>query len=206
MNKSAKMVIVLTVTAILSGGVLSIFNLFTAPRIASYEQNVLENSIRFVMPGATSYEEKTVSGVTFYMGKDENNEIVAVAFKAEGNGFQSVISMLVGMNTKMDTILALRILSQKETPGLGTKIENDPSNKVNSKWFTDQFQELSFTGKITYVKNQKPSKPSEIQAITGATISSKSVVEILNNTINRNREILLPYLESLQKSKVKKNG
>jgi electron transport complex protein RnfG len=199
------MIIVLTVTAILSGGVLSIFNLFTAPRIAAYEQSVLENSIGFVMPGITTYEEKTIDGVTFYIGKDENNKVISVAFKAEGNGFQSIISMLVGMNTKMDTILALRILNQKETPGLGTKIENDPSSKENSKWFTDQFQKLPFAGEITYVKNQKPSKPSEIQAITGATISSKSVVEILNTTINRNREILSPYLESLEKARVK-NG
>jgi len=38
---------------------------------------------------------------------------------------------------------------------------------------------------IIYVKNSKPSKDNEIQAITGATISSKSVVNILNTNIGK---------------------
>jgi len=75
-------------------------------------------------------------------------------------------------------------LSQKETPGLGTKIVEDPSNE-NPAWFTEQFKNVKVEPEIIYVKNSKPSKDNEIQAITGATISSKSVVNILNTNIGK---------------------
>ena len=188
MNKSAKMVIVLTATAILSGGVLAYFDLFTSPIIAAYQRNELKNAIGVVLPGSVSYGEKVINDTQFYLGKNKNGDLVGVAFLAEGNGFQSKIKILVGMNPEFTKIQSLKILQQAETPGLGTKIEDDPTNKSDKFWFLNQFKNLKIGTGITYIKNKKPSKEGEIQAITGATISSESVVNILNDAINRNRK------------------
>jgi electron transport complex protein RnfG len=164
--------------------------MFTAPRIAAYQQQVLQNAVGYVMPGTTSYETLVLEGTTFYIGKNAAGEQVAIAFVAEGNGFQSKLQMIIGMNPELTEILRLKILQQAETPGLGTKIENDPSNMENHDWFTKQFVELNLSqNPISYVKNQKPINPGEIQSITAATISTRSVVDILNVTIEKNRKI-----------------
>jgi electron transport complex protein RnfG len=55
--------------------------------------------------------------------------------------------------------------------------------------FKKQFRSLSVLPKITFTKN-KTTQKNEVQAITGATISTKSVVEILNKEIARIREAL----------------
>ena len=79
-------------------------------------------------------------------------------------------------------MFGLRVLNQKETPGLGTKIAEEK--------FTGQFKGLSIEPKIAYVKNKKPEKPNEIQAVTGATISSRAVVNAVNARVAAVLDIL----------------
>ncbi len=87
---------------------------------------------------------------------------------------------MVGLAKDMNKITSLEILEQSETPGLGSKVA-DASYK-------DQYNNLVTVPTITWVKGVKPSKPNEIQAITGATISSKSVVGIVNAGIKKLRD------------------
>ena len=187
MKKSINLIVVLTFTAILSGTILAFLNSVTKPMIEAHAAEILKNAITEVLPGTDSYETKVIEDVKFYIGKDN------VAFLAVGNGFQSKLKILVGMDMKMEKILSVKILEQMETPGLGTKIENDPSNKENAGWFYKQFANLNLAqNKISYLKNEKPCKEeAEIMAITGATISSKAVVDILNAAIKKNRKIFL---------------
>ena len=53
----------------------------------------------------------------------------------------------------------------------------------------NNFKGLETSPKVEWVKNEIPDKPNEIEAITGATISSKSVVAIINNGIAKAREL-----------------
>ncbi len=191
MNTSTRLIVVLTGIAVISGAILSFFNILTAERIENYKLEQLRQSVAMVMPGTQDYETLTLSGKVFYLGKDAQGSPTGVAFKAVGNGFQSKLEILVGMDLEMKKILALKVLSQMETPGLGTKIETDPTNKEHPGWFMAQFENLNTLNGIRYVKNEVPDQEGEIQAITGATISSKSVVEILNAAISGYREVFL---------------
>ena len=85
--------------------------------------------------------------------------------------------MMIGINTELDKVEGIKILEQIETPGLGTKI--------GEEFFTDQFKDLSASGDIVAVKGAEPANPNEIQAITGATISSKAVVRIINEALKQ---------------------
>lgn len=183
MNKSLKMILVLTIITIISGAVLSYWDNFTKPIIDEHKANKLDKLILEILPEHNSIEELKLGEYNLYIGK-QNNKIVGIAFKVEGGGYQDIISMIVGVTPDFSEITALKILSQKETPGLGTKIVEDPSNE-NPAWFTEQFKNVKVEPEIIYVKNSKPSKDNEIQAITGATISSKSVVNILNTNIGK---------------------
>ncbi|MEA1986395.1 MAG: FMN-binding protein [Candidatus Marinimicrobia bacterium] len=178
MNKSLKMILVLTIITVISGVILSYWDSFTKPKIEAHRANKMDKLVRAILPDNDSIEELKIGGKTIYKGiKDD--EIIGLVFKVEGGGYQDIISIIVGVSPDFSEINAIKILSQKETPGLGTKIVDDPSND-NPAWFTEQFKNLKIEPEIIFVKGKEATKNNEIQAITGATISSKAVVNILN--------------------------
>lgn len=196
MTKSNRLIIVLTATAILSGLLLSFLNIHTLPLIEAHQKQVLNDALSSVLPDGVQIEEKTFGNRQYYFGYDEQQQLRGVAFLAEGNGFQSKLRILVGMDPALTTITKIQILEQKETPGLGTKIDTDPGNKANPQWFVAQFDRLNSRKPLTYVKNQKPDKSEgEIMAITGATISSKAVIDIINAGIRESRQILSTHTD-----------
>ncbi|EGV52918.1 FMN-binding protein [endosymbiont of Riftia pachyptila] len=91
----------------------------------------------------------------------------------EGPGFQDTIKLLYGYLPEQRKIVGMEILDSRETPGLGDKIFKD-------KDFVANFDGLAVDPQIKAVKKGSKSAPYEIDAITGATISSKAVVRIIN--------------------------
>lgn len=190
MSTATKMIVVLTALTMIAGGILASLDGYTRPMIEAYKLQELKKAIAEVLPAHDSYDELKGSGMTLYVGKDSSEaEPVGVAFEAVGNGFQGKISIMVGISTDFSKINGIKFLEQIETPGLGTKIVVDPTNKKDPFWFPNQFKNLITEPMIEVVKNKKPSKPTEIQAITGATISSKAVAIILNNQIRQAKSI-----------------
>jgi electron transport complex protein RnfG len=178
------MILVLTVITIFSGGILSTWDGFTKPKIEAYKLQELKKAIAEVLPPHDNYKEMQKGALKLYVAaKDDSVDPVGVALEAVGSGFQGKISIMLGVTTDFTEITGIKILEQIETPGLGTKIVEDPSNKEDPFWFTNQFKRLKTVPQIEVIKNIKPSQPTEIQAITGATISSKAVATILNNYI-----------------------
>lgn len=94
--------------------------------------------------------------------------------KASGRGYADNIELLLGFEPDAKHITGLFILEQKETPGLGNKI-------IEKKW-RDQFVKKSTDIRLKVVKGGTVS-PEYIDAITGATISSKSVTDIVNRSV-----------------------
>ncbi|MDA3896669.1 MAG: RnfABCDGE type electron transport complex subunit G [Desulfobacteraceae bacterium] len=101
--------------------------------------------------------------------------------KASGQGYADRIELLVGVDAKAETITGLFILDQKETPGLG--------NKIMEPAWRNQFNNKPTQQQMTAVKT-KASAANEINAITGATISSKAVCDIVNQTLSNLRQPL----------------
>jgi len=195
MNTSAKMIIVLAVITTVSGGILAAWDSITQPKITENRLAKIRAAVGDVLPEYDHYNEIEADGITFYIGKDGVGNTVGVAFRAAGSGFQGEIAMMVGITPDFDEITGLAILEQIETPGLGSKIDTDPSNRENPDWFTDQFQGVPATSDITALKNEQPDQPTEVQAITGATISSRAVVDILNSDIEQARAIFQETIE-----------
>jgi Na+-translocating ferredoxin:NAD+ oxidoreductase subunit G len=188
MTTTQKMIVVLTVITMLAGAVLSTWDGYTRPKIEAHRLAALKAAISEVLPPYQEYEEISADGITLYVGKDESNQPIAIACEAVGSGFQGKISIMVGLTMDFKQITGIKILEQIETPGLGTKIVVDPTNKQDPYWFSNQFKQLHTEPAIGVVKNVKPTKPHDIQAITGATISSQAVVKILNDFIIKVRE------------------
>jgi len=106
---------------------------------------------------------------------------------AGGMGFADRIEVLIGLDPAAETITGLWVLDQKETPGLGDLIRGEQ--------FRGQFVGKS-TGEHIEAKTE-PKQSNEILALSGATISSRSVAEIVNEAVERfkgalRRESLAP--------------
>ena len=107
-------------------------------------------------------------------------ESVAIGF--EGPGLWGPVKGFLALDKQMRTIRGITFYEQEETPGLGAEIA--------SKNFRKQFVGLDITHPVEYVRNKKPQEPYQIEAITGATISSRAVVNLLNKRIEEVRKIL----------------
>jgi electron transport complex protein RnfG len=127
----------------------------TSSRIIAQAQAEEEAGLKEVVPQGAHFEAvKSGEKTLYYKAHDKEGRLIGVAFKALAKGYSSDIETLVGMLPD-GTILAIKILNQNETPGLGSRVA-EPE-------FRAQF------------KNKKD--VSTIQAITGATISSRAVID-----------------------------
>lgn len=185
MKKIIQMLVVLTVIGVISGGVLSQIFSWAEPQIIEHQKEEIKKAIFEVQTGSEfkqiENDALALKKIQLYEVYDEAGTMTGYAAVLEGNGFQGKIRLMVGITSDLTELTGMQVLEQVETPGLGTKIVTDPSNKENPSWFPDQFK--GRTPELTYVKNQKPSSSTEIQAITAATISSEAVVTIVNTGI-----------------------
>lgn len=175
------MLATLSIIGIISGGLLSQLSGWAEPKIAAHRKAATEKAIFEVQPNAKKYEIVKNVGFELYQVFDENDISTGYALPYEGSGFQGKIRLMIGINKGFSKLIGMKVLEQVETPGLGTR--------VTEKDFTDQFISLETIPQIDWVKGAKPSKANEIQAITGATISSKAVVLIMNDGIKKLRSI-----------------
>lgn len=184
MNLSTKMILVLTAITTISGAILSIWDGYTKPEIEKYRQKELVKAIADVLPPYEYFEKISGKDLILYVGKNKGaDQPVGIAFRAIGSGFQGKISVMVGVKPDFTALTGIKVLEQIETPGLGTKIVVDPSNKADPYWFPKQFKGVDVQHEIVVVKNVKPSKNNEIQAISGATITSVAVARIIDQQI-----------------------
>ncbi len=119
-----------------------------------------------------------------YAGYDAAGARAGFAIATGAPGFQDVIRILFGFDPASRTTLGLTILSSLETPGLGDKIEDE-------RW-RDQFR--SRKTPLVRVKQGASKQPDEVDTITGATISSRTVIEAINKGVERWAPLLDAYL------------
>lgn len=108
-----------------------------------------------------------------FVGFDAHGDRTGVAVEAEQPGFADNVRLLVGFNPATRALTGYAMLGQKETPGLGDKIEKDTA-------FVAQFR-----GKVAPLRGTKTDAldPGTVHTITGATISSRAVVKIINDAV-----------------------
>jgi electron transport complex protein RnfG len=181
MKTTTHMIATLTIIGIVTGGLLAGVSNWANPRIEAIKKVETEKAIFLVNPSGKSYEAVQNAGFEIYKVKDESDKVIGYSLACEGNGFQGKIRIMIGLSADIKKLTMYEILEQSETPGLGTKILADP--------FKKQFNGLVTEPEIKWVKGKAPSNPNEIQTITGATISSKSVVAIINSALVKARAL-----------------
>jgi electron transport complex protein RnfG len=119
-----------------------------------------------------------------FVGFDVGGRRLGVAVTAAEPGFQELITLMIGFDPATGTLTGYKVLDQQETPGLGQRIETDTA-------FGDQF--AGRVAPLKGVKKRSGDDPSQVQTISGATISSRAVIRIINNAIAKWRPLLQAY-------------
>ena len=194
-----RLVATLAVAGALAGLLIVSVNQHTKPIIDKYKAEQLQKAVYEVLPGTERYDTyylvdsslsltlpegaKEAEYKRVYVGYDAGKKLNGVAMSRGESGFQDVIMIIFGVDPNTGKLKGMKVLDSKETPGLGDKIFKDMA-------FVDQF----FAGPATPLIPVKPGTgkglPGEIDTITGATISSKKLVEIINHALEEWKPIL----------------
>lgn len=181
----------LAFAGLLSGLILVVAYLGTLPRIQHNRAEALKAAIYRVVPGTKKIDAFALKGGALtpfagqpgtpspdpvvYRGSDENGTPLGYAIPAEGAGFQDTVKLLYGYDPVRRAVIGMEVLESRETPGLGDKILSDAHFKAN-------FDELKVDPTIELVKKGEKVSPNQVDAITGATISSRAVVTIIKKS------------------------
>ncbi len=182
MKKAFKIILVLTLVSCLSGFLLSFTYKKFNPKILENQKKEAQKKIFKIIPRAQKIEEEAIKSKTVNLVYDEKGEFLGYCTLGEGFGYQGKIKVLVCVDKDFKKILGIDVIEHSETPGLGAKIAQ--------KDFRDQFKGLRPDIQIKLNKKKSVLENNEIQAISGATISSESMVKILNQTLKELKEAL----------------
>ena len=183
MRSTFILVVVLTLVCLISALALALVNNLTKDRIAEQKRLAKLRAVEEVLPRDSSqdvlsvpeWKEKDGTAKEIYLGKKDGG-IVGVAFTAVGEGYGGFITVMMGVSPD-GKVTGIEIIEHLETPGLGANIESP-------KLFKDQFRGKNPPeGKLTVVKSgmaKKENKDWEIEALTGATVSPRGVVQAVN--------------------------
>lgn len=113
---------------------------------------------------------------------DSNGKAIGWAFICQGKGFADNVQLLLTVDMAFEKILGYGVLASTETVGYG--------DKIKTPYYKDQFVGAP-TLELQLSKTGNPTKiDSEIVSITGATISSRAVVDMINTFIPQVKEQL----------------
>lgn len=109
----------------------------------------------------------------------KGDSVSGYVFAVSSKGYGGEIKITVGID-KAGKITGVKIGENSETPGLGSKAAEEP--------FKSQLVNITPKEPLKVVKNSK-TKPEEIDAISGATITSKAVVKAVQAAVDMAREV-----------------
>ncbi len=170
MNETTKMIVVLTLLSVISGGLLGALNHHFKDRIENQVMTFVKGpAIRSIMAGSendalnTRFKMKVGNTEkTFFVGVYHHKPCV-VAFEVEGNGFADKLGLMVSFDVGKNKLHAIDVTTLMDTPGLGMRAKTDPK-------FAAQFRGLPLTSKIKVTTDG-----GVINALSGATITSRGV-------------------------------
>jgi electron transport complex protein RnfG len=180
-------ILFLTIVVCISVISLTYIDSITNEKIESEKLNEFKEKLTVHFPNMTNYESNDANDC-YIIFKDD--KIEGYAIKATGSGYGGTIELLVALgktnlrSTDDLIINGLSVISHSETPGLGDKITQ--SN------FLDQFQNVNFSD-IELSDNG-----GNIDAISGATISSKAVINGIVSSLNNKFESLKDLIMSTE--------
>lgn len=214
-TSSLYMIALLGIVSTVCGLVIVLAYEATMPAIKRNLAQITREAVREILPEAenlviygvapsgdfTKLSDLDTNLPTVFVGFKENGELAGVVCEAAGRGYADIIKVLYAYSPERERIIGYKVLESKETPGLGDKIVTDSEFLAN---FADLDVSLDVDKKrlehpITTVKHGTKTQGWQIDGISGATVSSKAVAELLNAGANEMIPLVVGHLDQLRK-------
>ena len=214
---SLSMIITLGGVAMLSGLLVVLTWQLTLAPIQENQRIMIEKAIFQVIPSAQQRQSYTLSekglelfdpkqknskksDLKFYAAYDKQGQLKGIAAEAAAQGYADMVRLLYGYDPQCECIRGFSIIKMTETPGLGDKILTDKNflanfNALDARLSADK---KTLKNSISTVKHGSKKNPWEIDAISGATITSKAVGKAINQGAAQLLPKLSAYLHELQ--------
>lgn len=180
MKQNLKLIVFVLILGVLTSGLLVGVDALTRERITQNQAAQLKSAILDANQISYNFtnihdvfdeeiEIITVGDLTFYEAKESKN----VSYPYLGGGVWGPISGIVTLKSDFETIVAVKVLNQQETPGLGGII-------AEAKYLAT-FVGIKMVPTLEIRKDSSANKVNEIDAITGATRTSEAFEIIMND-------------------------
>ncbi len=187
---------VLGLVALISGLLIVLVYQWTLPTITEQRRLALEQAVFQVIPGASrlaSYvvnqdgvhaQNSGASGRALYAGYDADGNLIGIAAEGAAQGYADAVRLLYGYSPECQCVTGFRIVYSRETPGFGDKLETDPAFLANFEALDARLnaEGTALANAIVTVKHGTKTKPWQIDAISGATVSSKAAGKAIGDS------------------------
>ncbi|NQT64988.1 MAG: FMN-binding protein [FCB group bacterium] len=183
-------VIFMLIITIIFIGILATFYQLSIDKVTKYNQtqlkkmvlNVFELPTEDIENDFTKYITIQETESLLYYEAKVDSVLLGFCFPISGSGLWGTIQALLSVTPNFDEIINIEIVNQNETPGLG--------GRITENWFKDQFKgkiliDNDIVRSFVLIPENETSKNSEINQITGATASSKAVVDMIYKNVKK---------------------
>ena len=145
--------------------------------------------------------ETPVGAIRFYAGYDEAGALVGIAVEGAAKGYADVVRILYGYSPECQCVNGLGVVATKETPGIGDKIITDEVFLANFKALDVKLDQAlaRLANEVKVVKHGSKTDEWQIDAISGATVTSRAVGKAISDSAQSLLPKLLPNIEQLRK-------
>ena len=206
MTPTGPMIKVLGTVSLICGVLIVGTHIGTLARIRHNEELIMRESVEHLLPGLkkqviygieASGDLKVLPGVEaqgkrLFAGYDGSGNFLGVVFEASERGYADIISAMYSYSPDRKAVTGFQVIDMRETPGLGNRIGSDAA-------FAKNFQQLDATHPIVTVKHGAKKNPWEIDAISGATISSRAVGRMLQASVKQMAPIVEKNLDRIKR-------
>jgi len=133
----------------------------------------------------------------FFAGYDGQGKLAGIAAEGAAKGYSDYVRILFAYHPGQQTVTGFGVVSSRETPGIGDKIVTDKAFLANFPLDAKAGKD-ALTNPIRAVKNGSKTNPWEVDAIAGATITSRAVAKAINDTAQVLVPRLVPHLDALK--------
>jgi electron transport complex protein RnfG len=187
----------------------------TYDAVAANRRIALERAVFKVIPSAKSVSEfnalpgggiapaeqgePPAGAVKFYAAYDGTGKLAGIAAEGAAKGYADTVRIMFGYSPTSQSVVGIGVVSMRETPGIGDKILTDKEFLANFASLDVQLnRELSaLANEVKAVKHGSKTKPWQIDAISGATVTSRAVGKAINDSAQQLLPRLVPHIEKI---------
>lgn len=175
----------------------------------------MERAIHKVLPGAArtvTYvampngsvtpaggDEAPAGGIPFHAAFDTTGQLMGVAAEGSAKGYAGNVRVMFGYSPQCHCVVGFSVVSMQETPGIGDKILKDASFLANFKALDVQLAAdmQSLANEVQTVKHGSKTQAWQIDAISGATVTSRAVGRAINDAAQALLPVVVPQIDKI---------